>query len=365
MTVIDCIFTGDIMPGARVIDEAPDPGLLGEFRRADLVVGNLECPVVSSVPKEMDTRKIPLWSDARNLRMLGNFGFTHVGLNNNHIFDLFEKGLDETMGLLDDRGIRGFGIDYKSLSQYCRASVNGITLGMTAVNWVETGFSGHLFKDLAALDVGSLRKDCDFLIMFLHWGDDHNIFINRDQQEAGRRLIDEGADLVIGHHPHVPQAYEVYRGKYIFYSLGNFIFTPREEYEGLPYDIRYEDRRENVLFQRPECKIGMYVRVVFNETDYGVAQINPVYREGTLPAALPARLASFFEGMAERMNDQAARSVYELNEAERRKILARYTLPLILTHPAYWPMFFRKASARKAFWFINQVRTVKPWKRSS
>ncbi len=365
MTVIDCIFTGDIMPGARVIDETPDLGLLGQFRRADLVVGNLECPMASSPPKAMDTRKIPLWSDARNMRMLGNFGFTHVGLNNNHIFDLFEAGLDETAGLLDDREIRGFGIDYKGLSQYCRASVNGITLGMTAVNWVETGYSGHLFKDLATLDVRSLRKDCDFLIMFLHWGDDHNIFINRDQQEAGRRLIDEGADLIIGHHPHVPQGYEVYRDKYIFYSLGNFIFTPREEYESLPYNIGYEDCRENVLFQRQECKIGMYVRVVFNEKDYSIVRIGPVYREGTLPAALPVHLRSFFDGMMERMNNQVARSAYELNEAERRKILARYTLPLILTHPTYWPMFFRKASARKAFRFINQARMVKPWKRSS
>jgi hypothetical protein len=56
------------MPGARVIDEAPDSGLLGQFRRADLVIGNLECPMASSPPKTMDTGKIPLWSDATNLR---------------------------------------------------------------------------------------------------------------------------------------------------------------------------------------------------------------------------------------------------------------------------------------------------------
>lgn len=365
MIVIDCIFTGDIMPGARVIEEKPDPGLLEEFGQADLVVGNLECPMVSSAPKAMDTRKIPLWSDARNVRMLGSFGFTHVGLNNNHIFDLFEAGLDETTKLLDGRGIRGFGIDYEGLSQYCRVSVNGITLGMAAVNWVETGFSGHLSKDLAGLDVGSLKKDCDFLIMSLHWGDDHNTFINGDQQEAGRRLIDQGVDLIIGHHPHVPQGYEVYKGKHIFYSLGNFIFTPREEYESLPYDICYEDQRENVLFQRPECKVGMYARVIFSKTGYSLAKVRPVYRQGTLPAALPRRHQLFFDRLLERMNDQVARSVYELNEAERRKILTRYTLPLILTHPVYWPMFFRKASVRKAFRFINQARVVKSWKKSS
>jgi poly-gamma-glutamate synthesis protein (capsule biosynthesis protein) len=258
--MIDCIFTGDVMPGAKVVTASPHPGLSGRFRGADLVVGNLECPVVSEPPAAMDMRKIPLWSDAANLRLLTSFGFTHVSLNNNHIFDLFEKGLDETQSLLDNTGIGAFGIEYGALSQYRRVSVRGVTLGMVAVNWVERQFCGHLSRDLGDLDIGSLKEGCDFLIMFLHWGDDHNIFINRDQQEAARRLIDEGVDLVIGHHPHVTQGYEVYKGKHIFYSLGNFIFTPREEYESLPYSIRYEDCRENVLFQRPECKIGMYVR---------------------------------------------------------------------------------------------------------
>lgn len=361
--MIDCIFTGDVMPGAKVVTASPDPGLSGQFRGADLVVGNLECPVDLEPPAAMDTRKIPLWSDASNLRILTDFGFTHVSLNNNHIFDLFEEGLDETRGLLDNAGIGAFGIDHGALSQYRRVTAKGITLGMAAVNWVETQFCGHLSRDLRDLDVGSLKKDCDFLIMFLHWGDDHNIFINADQQEAARRLIDQGADLIIGHHPHVTQGYEVYKGKHIFYSLGNFIFTPREEYASLPYSIRYEDCRENVLFQRPECKIGMYVRVVFDRTGYEVAGVYPVYREETLPAELPASLASFFDDMLKRMNGQVRESAYELNEAGRRMILARYTLPLILTHPLYWPVFFRKLSVGKAMRFVRQGRMGKLWKR--
>ncbi len=361
--MIDCIFTGDVMPGAKVVTASPDPKLLGRFREADLVVGNLECPVVSEPPAAMDTRKIPLWADAANLPILRSFGFTHVSLNNNHIFDLFEEGLDETLGLLDNAGIRSFGIDYGTLSQYRRVSVKGITLGMAAVNWVERQFCGHLSRDIGDLDIGFLKKDCDFLIMFLHWGDDHNIFINRDQQEAARRLIDGGVDLVIGHHPHVTQGCEVYRGKHIFYSLGNFIFTPREEYGSLPYSIRYEDCRENVLFQRPECKIGMYVTVVFDRTGYRVTGVSPVYREETLPAALPDPLVPFFDDMLERMNGQVRGSAYELNEAGRRMILTRYTLPLILTHPLYWPVFFKKLRVGKAVGFVKQGRMGRLWKK--
>jgi|GEM_PF-2201043 len=361
--MIDCIFTGDIMPGAKAVTARPDQELIGEFRGADLVVGNLECPIVREPPAVRDTRKLPRWSDAANLPIIGSFGFTHVSLNNNHIFDLFEKGLDETQGFLNNAGIGAFGIDRGALSQYRRVSVKGIALGMVAVNWVERQFCGHLSRDLGDLDVGSLKRDCDFLIMFLHWGDDHNIFINRDQQEAARRLIDQGVDLVIGHHPHVTQGYETYRGKHIFYSLGNFIFTPREEYESLPYGIRYEDCRENVLFQRPECKIGLYVKVTFDRAGYEVTGVCPVYREETLPAALPDRLVPFFDDMLERMNGQVEASAYELNEAGRRMILTRYTLPLILTHPLYWPVFFRKLSVGKAVSFVKQGRMKRPWKK--
>lgn len=359
--MIDCIFTGDIMPGASVIEETPDPGVRAQLRQADLVVGNLECPIVSAQPKAMDLRKIPLWSNAQNARILKDFGFTHVGLNNNHIFDLFELGLDETTDVLDDRGIQGFGIEYGGISQYCRTVRHGVALGMAAVNWVEAGFSGHLFKDLDRLDMDSLKKECDFLIMFLHWGDDHNIFVNKGQQETARGLIERGVDLIIGHHPHVPQGYEEYKGKYIFYSLGNFIFTPREQYQGLPYDVRYEDSRENILFQRAECKIGLCVRAIFDSAGYSVADIWPVYRAGTLPAALPRELQPFFDDLMDRMNEQVRHSIYEWNESEKRKILARYTLPFILKHPVYWPVLFKKASIEKTSRFLSQEGIIGRW----
>jgi len=355
--MIDCIFTGDIMPGAQKNTESLSADIRKDFRKSDIVVGNLEGPIVSQPPTKLNFKKIPLWSDSGNADLLKQLCFTHLSLNNNHTMDLFENGLDETLIQLGNLNIKGFGLDYDNISQYYRVERNGIRIGMLAVNWVQPHFSGGLIHDLKELNIGGLKETTDFLVLLLHWGDEHNIFINKDQQDTARQLIDLGVDLVIGHHPHVPQGYEMYKGKYIFYSLGNFLFTPREEYDWLPYDVRYEDHRENILFQRLECKIGFYVRIVFGKDRYDVVDVKPIYRDNTLPVPLPAHLAPFYQRLLLKTNTQIAKSAYQLNENERKRILASYTLPLILTHPFYWPLFFRKIKIKKVLWFLKGHNT--------
>lgn len=352
--MVECVFTGDVMPGSRPIAE-PRPEPIGEwFRKSDHVIGNLESPIVSERPSAMNQEKIPLWTTAENLGTLQHFGFTHLNLNNNHTFDLFEGGLRETKQHLCDAGINPFGLDWNGLSQATTLERKGIRVGIVAANWVERQFSGSLSRDLRGLDIPAIRKGVDALVCSIHWGDDHNIFINRDQQQTARRLIDDGVDLVIGHHPHVPQGYEVYRDKYIFYSLGNFIFTPKEKYGYLPYAIRFEDQRENVLFQRPECKVGLVVKVKFGrEGECIMERVAPVYRGHTLPGPVPDSLRPFCDKLIEEMNRQVVNSDYAKNDAERKRILRSYTLPLIMARPWYWPIFFQKLGIRKVLWFLK------------
>ena len=344
---------GDVMPGSEKIDESQDTRILKEFSEPDVVVGNLESPLVSRHPSKLNLNKIPLWSTVENIDFLRKFSFTHLCLNNNHAFDLFENGLSETITVLDQLNIKTFGLNYSLISQCDTLEKNGIRLGLFAVNWIQTQFNRHLFKDLKQIDIRKLKENADFLICFLHWGDDHNIFINKEQQKTARQLIDKGVDLVVGHHPHVPQGYENYKGKYIFYSLGNFIFTPKEHYDYLPYKVRYEDLRENVLFQRLECKIGLYAKIIFDKQQYKVVEVKPTYREHTLPAPLPENLFSFYEDLRRRMNDQVARSHYAKNEAEKKRVLRSYTLPLILKHPIYWPILAKKIRFKKIIHFIK------------
>lgn len=340
--MLTCFFVGDVMPGSKSIHEKPHMEILREFGKADFVFGNLESPLVRHPPSKLNLNKIPLWSRAEHIEILKRFCFTHFCLNNNHSFDLFEKGLDETIELLNKAKIKAFGFQYDGIDQFEIFEKNGIRFGIFAVNWVQTEFNQHLSNDLKNISIGKAKENVDFLICFLHWGDDHNVFINEDQQKTARNLVEQGVDLIVGHHPHVLQGYEIYNEKYIFYSLGNFIFTPKESYDYLPYTIRYHDQRENVLFQRTECKIGQYVSIVFNKNSYQVAEISPVYREHTLPDLLPEQFLPFYNELTYRMNDQVVRSRYELNEAEKKRILFSYTLPLILKRPIFWPILFKK-----------------------
>jgi hypothetical protein len=346
--MIKCIFVGDVMPGAKEIKEIPSAEILDVFGAADIVVGNLESPLASKPPGNLNLSKIPLWSHADNVALLELFNFTHLGLNNNHAYDLFDEGLDETIALLRPPQILPFGITYGDICQFSVVEKGNIRIGLTAFSSIQREFSRHLSEDLRDLDLASFKETVDFLVCFVHWGNDHNIFIDRNQQQTARRLIDQGADLIIGHHPHVPQGYEVYKGKYIFYSLGNFIFTPREYYEYLPYRIRYKDHRENVLFQRLQCKIGLYIKLAFSKDGCSLLNVGPVYRPATLPVPLPQEYVAYYNTLVQAMQEQVMLSNYSKHEEEKKKIAIHYTLPLILKHPLYWPVLPLKLASK--FW---------------
>jgi len=93
--------------------------------------------------------------------------------------------------------------------------------------------------------------ESDLVIVNIHWGVEYEHFFNPYQKEWGRALVDAGADLIIGHHPHVVQGMEIYKGKPIFYSLGNFIFDQyfsEATQEGLALDINYKDGELTINF---------------------------------------------------------------------------------------------------------------------
>lgn len=273
---------------------------------------------MSSPPLRVNLNKIPLWTIGENIDILEKHHFTHLCLNNNHSFDLFENGLNETIERLAKSDIKCFGLNYGRTSQFITIKRNDIRLGIFGVNWIQSHFNDHLFKRLEEIEISDLKRNVDFLICSLHWGDDHNIFINKEQQETARELIDKGVDLIIGHHPDVPQGHESFNGKYVFYSLGNFIFTPKESHDHLPYGIRYDDERENLLFQRLECKIGQDVKVVFKKRCH-LEGVKPVYRNNTLPHPMPEHLfVAFYEDLEARMNTQVSQCQYDSNEAEKK-----------------------------------------------
>ncbi|MGE5612867.1 MAG: D-alanyl-D-alanine dipeptidase [Bacillota bacterium] len=145
-----------------------------------------------------------------------------VTLANNHTYDYGPVGYEATKKALDDAGIKHFGY-----SEALYMEIKGIKVGIAGFNQLgeyEQGLDMDVFKREVEEMTKKLRGECDLVIVNFHWGKEYKYQPEALQKELAYLAIDSGADLVIGHHPHVLQPIEVYRGKYIAYSLGNFCF---------------------------------------------------------------------------------------------------------------------------------------------
>jgi len=145
-----------------------------------------------------------------------------VNLANNHSMDYFTRGLTDTLATLDHAGIASFGDDKIAIYEK-----NGLKIGLIGVNTLgplEEGVNMDSLKSNLSNTIKTLKEKTSLVIVSFHWGTENKTTVTQAQRELGRFAVDMGADLVLGHHPHVLQPYEVYQGKCIVYSLGNFVF---------------------------------------------------------------------------------------------------------------------------------------------
>jgi poly-gamma-glutamate synthesis protein (capsule biosynthesis protein) len=198
----------------------------------DLFLGNVECPVTDH-PK-------PNWEYFQTLKAsmavgpaLQSLGLDAVSIANNHIADYGKDGLRETISLLDNLGIAwsGAGWSQEKALHPLIIERNGLSLGILSLAQPEISAStrlgwgaGVLEEKSAIAAMEKLAGRVDIAIAYLHFGIEFAEFPAPSQIRLSRALIDAGAKLVLGHHPHVPQGWEWYKDGFIAYSLGNFIF---------------------------------------------------------------------------------------------------------------------------------------------
>ena len=185
---------------------------------ADMLVGNLEGPITESL--DCQAKAYSFRFDPSIAALLKRNRFDAVNLANNHTNDCYGTGIRDTRKYLNEAGIAYFGAHEVS------ESVLSKKVGDTRVAFIgidETASSDAQLEPFYAKIV-ELRQTHDHIIVHIHWGFEYDALQNARQSVIGHRLIDSGADVVIGHHPHVVQPIEIYHGKAIFYSLGNFIF---------------------------------------------------------------------------------------------------------------------------------------------
>ena len=236
---LSLIFAGDVMlddgPG-RVVADGRDPlaAVAPLLAGADYRIANLECPVATT-GTPLDNKIYSFRAHPRVLSVLQG-RFDAVSLANNHSGDYGRAALTETMALLDGAGIRRFGGGRNLVEAHAPLWIERKGLRIAVLGYNE--FKPRVFEAGAdhpgiawsedshvIADIRAARKaGADLVIPFMHWGWERELEPSARQRALARRMIDAGAAAVVGGHPHVTQGAELYRGKPIIYSLGNFVF---------------------------------------------------------------------------------------------------------------------------------------------
>lgn len=243
--LVSLIFAGDIYFSDHVLNAYDRAGgiggVLGETLRetigeSDIFMANLEFPFSERGTKAVDKQFTFRVSPSR-VSILQEIGPDIVTVANNHALDYGTDALLDTCDTLDMAGIlhvgAGKNLDEARKPQFIEK--NGIKIGFLGVtrvfptgDWAAGEAHPGMFSayDTAPVvnEIQKVKKQCDYLVVYIHWGIERNTQPEAYQREMGHQYIDAGADLVVGSHPHVLQGIESYNGKWILYSLGNFVF---------------------------------------------------------------------------------------------------------------------------------------------
>lgn len=185
------------------------------FEADDLTIANFEGTLTDSDAREDKT--FAFKAPAEYAQILTSSSVEAVNTANNHSHDYGEQSYTDTLKALDDAKITHFGYDDTAVMD-----VKGIKVGLVGIYEL----NDHLGREQQLKDnIAKVKKDgAELIIVIFHWGNETETVPDSNQMTLGRLAIDEGADLVCGHHPHVLQGIETYKGKNIVYSLGNFCF---------------------------------------------------------------------------------------------------------------------------------------------
>ncbi|MFA6603940.1 MAG: CapA family protein [Patescibacteria group bacterium] len=296
---ISLVAVGDLMLSRTVAQrlaanggpEAAFARVRDYLRAGDITFGNLETALLSGraiQPGEMVFR-----SDPAAAASLASAGFDVLSLANNHVPNFGAAGILETLKYLDAAAVAhaGAGADATAARAPAIVERSGLRFAFLAYNDADVVPAGYFaaadHPGTAAMDIENLKADiaaaraaADIVVVSMHSGTEYVPDPNRRQTAFAHAAIDAGADLVIGHHPHVVQTVETYAGKPIIYSLGNFVFDQgwsRETRDGLMAKIVWRGQ-EIVRIEFQPIVIGDLFRP---ETAAGVDRERILARLGT------------------------------------------------------------------------------------
>jgi hypothetical protein len=255
----DITFLGDISlnntyeAGMRnSID--PFSGVSELLSKCDLVIGNLEC--LSRGGNGENELKVPrLLTSPSALKYLKNINLKLALLANNHVYDGLEDGFKKTVSILSDMGIKyiGAGLSVEEARQPFITSIHNLTLCVLNYTSQDTNpslpsnskvYLNMLDEQTVKNDIAFYKQRNDLVVLSIHWGGktEGSYYPHRSQPRLAREFIRAGADMLVGHHSHTLQPYEIYQNSHIYYSLGNFCFSDIVNNDR----VHYLDQKRNV-----------------------------------------------------------------------------------------------------------------------
>lgn len=267
-STVNLMFAGDVTLAENFKDVmgskyAQTFANLPEYKQADLAMVNLENPLTRATI-QMPGKQFNFKADPESVEVLKSGGIDIVTLANNHTMDYDAAGLKETISTLDAAGIEhvGAGNDMTQARRPQIVDVKGLRIAYLAYWGDEYGADvnqpgvNNIREEHIAEDIRAIRDQVDWVVVNYHWGQELADFPADWQTKLAHFTIDQGADLVVGHHPHVLQGAEIYKGRAIAYSMGNFIFggNSRTDYDTAILRVALKDKQMKVDFLPVEVK---------------------------------------------------------------------------------------------------------------
>ena len=249
------------------------------FGSDDLTVVNMEGALTEG--GERADKKFAFRGKPEYAKILSSASVEAATLANNHSQDYGQTGYDDTIAALDAEGVQSFGYD-----RIAYLDVKGVKVALIGSYFPED--SAENTKEMTDNIAAARAEGAQLVIVYVHWGQEHEYDITEGQQTAGRAAIDAGADVVVGSHPHVVQGWEVYQGRYIVYSLGNFCFggnTNPDDKDCLIFQQTFTVTGDEVA---KNDDVDFIAASVSTETDRNTYQ--PVLAEGDEKARIDAKV---------------------------------------------------------------------------
>lgn len=243
----------EYLEGSRY--EYPYSAIKEEIIKGDIAFANLECPLTDSGSAVLKRPELVFKGNKLNGAALKGAGFDILNLANNHTMDQGRKGLEDTIKVLESSGIRALGAGRTRSEARKPVFMQKGKIRIGFLGYSDFPPEGYMYDEgkadvarpdmkLLGDEVKAAAEQCDFLVVSFHWGKEFDSYPSDRQREMAHAAIEKGAGLIIGHHPHVLQSVEEYKGKLIFYSLGNFVFDrqlPKGTDEAVIIDIAADD----------------------------------------------------------------------------------------------------------------------------